>query len=248
MPTEEYYKKNPLTQVTFQIRFNKILELVNEVPASFQKNLGLDYIYNESGSVEITGLGLGTPTKLHSFTITTNDRSYVIILCSDYLQILTNTYKNFASFLPYIEHAINMFKESYPAIRTVNRIGFMYQNLITREKLEIDKNWKALLSEKLTPELYDGFPVSDFLSFTKIYNLQKSGYQFTCRNGLVDVINQNSSEKSQGYFIDIDGYLTGEIKYESILQHVKEIRKTNKWLFRQFITDELHSYLLPTTS
>ncbi len=246
MLREEYYKNNPLIQVTFQIRFNTILELMTSVPALFQKKLGINYVYHEVRDVEFSSLGVGTSPVRYSFSSASGDIPHEVILCPDYLQVLTKNYKNFPQFLDHIQHAVKAFQDSYPEVNNIKRIGFMYQNIIIKEKLGIEDDWKDLLNKDLAPELFEGFPVSGLQSFTKIYQLKEGEYNFLCKNGLIEVVNQITQDKTHGYNIDIDGCLMEETSCAEIIRHVREIRTVNKRLFRCFITDKLHKLLQPT--
>lgn len=85
-------------------------------------------------------------------------------------------------------------------------------------------------------------------SFIKTYSLEKDLYRFTVKNGLIDVSKKdNPAEITQGYMIDIDGFVDTEHTYDSILPHTRQIREQDKKFFRGFITDELHKLLDPTT-
>jgi|688.fasta_scaffold179057_2 uncharacterized protein (TIGR04255 family) len=251
MSEDYYYKKNPLIQVTFQIRFNRILDLLKSPPVDFQKNLGIsDFDYSEIKNISLLPDGF-TPTEatLHRFTSNKGeDNVFNVDLCADYLNVATSSYINFASFQSSIEQGLKALERSYP-IKKFSRLGFMYQNLIIREEIDLEQyEWKELLNKELAPELFEDFPVKNLYSFLKVYSLKESEYNFTCKNGLVDVINQRNQERTQGYNIDIDGYVLGDYTYDTALYHTRKIRAINKQLFRQFITTKLHECLQPQSN
>ncbi len=244
--TDFYYEKNPLIQVTFQVRFTKILSLVTGVPSDFQINLkklldvkNLDY--SEERDILLNSSSI-FPTPAPNFIFIDKQNSVSIKICSDYLQIYSSKYKHFNDFKHYIEASLEAFKLSYHN-QIYTRIGFMYQNLIIKEDLELD-NWEDILSRELTP-MFTKLPIGNLDNFTNILNIKSENYQFTCRTGLADTTNSQDNKTTKGYIIDIDGFTTGEYDHESILQHTKHIRECNKKLFRGFITDELHTKLIP---
>jgi uncharacterized protein (TIGR04255 family) len=242
-----YYKENPLIQVAFQVRFNTILKIVQVVPSEFQSELirllhRKNIQYSLERSILINpeqGIQLNEP-HVHVFTDAV--RKVSIKLSPDYLQVVSSNYESFdLSFKKYVEASLEALRIAYDD-QLYTRIGFMYQNLIIREKLGLS-DWKEVLTEKSAPEIFEELPLGALNSFTKILNIVDGEYQYNCRTGLVEAQDRIDNGKYQGYIIDIDGFTLGEFEHESIFQHIETIRRSNKQLFRRFITDELHQKL-----
>lgn len=242
-----YYKENPLIQVAFQVRFNTILKIVQVVPSEFQAQLiKLLHRKNIQYSLERNflinpeqGLQLNEP-QVHVFTDVA--RKVSVKLSPDYLQVVSNNYESFdLSLKKYIEASLEAFRIAYDD-QLYTRIGFMYQNLIIKEKLGLS-DWKEVLTQKSAPEIFEQLPFGNLNSFTKILNIIDGDYQYNCKTGLVDAQDMSDNKKYQGYIIDIDGFTLGEIGNESVFQHIESIRGSNKKLFRRFITEQLHKKL-----
>jgi uncharacterized protein (TIGR04255 family) len=247
------YKRNPLIEVVFQVRFPKFLLIETEPPAAFQQLIIKEYpIYEQrnvfrilfaSPSQDAASFPAETPGRLHAFI--SADRLWTVTLAGDSLAVSTSVYRRWEDFRKRIRDAVGSLLQVYP-LQIFTRFGLRYQNAIEREVLNLDgRRWGELLQPHVAGEFLGGaLAESDFVAKNTVVTAKlDDGDMLLFRHGL----GTNSQTQRQAYLIDADYYneeqratdLDGTLKFADRL-HVHSGR-----LFRWCISDVLHTAMEP---
>jgi uncharacterized protein (TIGR04255 family) len=243
------YKKNPLIEGSFQVRFPRFLSIETEPPSEFQKLvIGQFPIYEQRQVFQIS-ISVGGPErsdmpgKMHAFQ--SSDRNATIILASDSLAVSCSRYRSWEEFVPLVSQALDAFQLTYH-LGMFTRVGLRYINVVARDDLGLsDRPWSDLLQ----PHIAGGFlgpslSEADVLAKTTVLTVKLSdGDHVLLRHGLVT---QNETKKI-AYLIDSDFYNEEQrdAGLDAILEVAGRLHTNSGRLFRWCISDRLHVAMDP---
>lgn len=244
------YAKNPLIEVSFQVRFPRFLTIETEPPSEFQKLvIGQFPIYEQRQVFQFSiSVGAGPERsevhgKMHAFQ--SADRNATITLASDSLAVSCSRYSSWEDFLPLVTRALDAFHRTY-RLPIFTRVGLRYVNVIAREDLGLsDRPWSDLLQSYIAGAfLGPSLSETDFLAKTTILTAKLSdGDHVLLRHGLVT---QNETKKI-AYLIDSDFYNEEQrdAGLDTTLAVAGRLHTNSGRLFRWCISDTLHVAMDP---
>jgi uncharacterized protein (TIGR04255 family) len=243
------YEKNPLIEVSFQVRFPRFLSIESEAPSDFQKCIISQFPIYEQRQVFQFSISIGPEQradmqgKMHAFQ--SADRNATIMLAGDSLTVSCSRYRSWEDFIPLVTQALSAFLQTY-TLPIFSRVGLRYVNVISRDELNLsDKSW----SELLQPYIAGGFlgpslTEMDFLAKTTVCTVNLSeGDRVLLRHGLVT---QNETKKI-AYLIDSDFYNEEQRNagLDSTIEVASRLHTNSGRLFRWCISDALHAAMDP---
>lgn len=229
------YLKSTLREVIFQLRFPKILKLVEEAPATFQESIIADYpLYNIQKNetvVEINGQQQQQLNESNHSFISASGKTKVN-LTSNFIAVSTLEYDRWEKFKGEIMQVLDKFDSCYH-VPGIQRIGLRYKNLISRQKLELSESWPALLK----PSVLGPLALRDDIEKYKTeFELKNSDNCFTRHH--YELVREFPSPELL-FMLDCDYYHTGFYK----LAQVGELSDELHELSQQFI-EESHQPIL----
>lgn len=245
--TRVVFEKNPLVEVTCQLRFPRLLRLDNERPVDFQEVIRKDYPeYSEQHGVSIPEMpGVTQPNSLtrplHSFK--SQDGEKQVGLSSDFIAFSTTRYDNWEQYFSELQPVIGEFISLY-APAYFNRTGLRYKNLIKRTVLDLAPNssWSELLKGPVLGELGDdqiaqATEMAYRVSVIRLANTTPS--QVRVQHGFV--FSKDDDEKC--YIVDADFYSEEKLNWDGAESLLAIFRKKSGHLFRWMITPRLAELL-----
>lgn len=245
------YGKNPLIEVTLQVRFPRFLPIETEPPSEFQKHVIEQFPIYEQRQVFQISLNVGgagsersdVHGKMHAFQ--SSDQNATIVLASDSLSVSCSKYRSWEEFIPVVAHALKAFRATYQ-LPILTRVGLRYVNVIARDDLGLSAyKWSDLLK----PHIAGGFlgtalDENDVLSKTSILTVQLlHGDRVLLRHGMVT---QNQTKKI-AYLIDSDFFNEEQrdAGLDTTLEIAGRLHTNSGRLFRWCISDTLHEAMDP---
>jgi uncharacterized protein (TIGR04255 family) len=161
----ELYQRNPLAEVTAQLRFPPILRIEAETPAQFQESIRDRYPHYRhvlaAGQLPpdlpapirnlIQGMGAAAGPVQHVFE--SQDRTWSVTLSREFLVLKTSTYRRWEEFRERLESARQAFEQVYRPT-TYAQIGLRYVDIVRRSIIGLDNvAWSDLLSPHIAGEL-----------------------------------------------------------------------------------------------
>ena len=244
------YGKNPLIEVSFQVKFPRFLTIETEPPSEFQKLVIGEFPIYEQRQVFQFSISVGNAPersevhgKMHAFQ--SADRNVSITLASDSLSVSCSRYDSWEDFLPHVTRALDAFYRTY-RLPISTRIGLRYVNVIARDELGLsDQPWSALLQSYIAGAfLGPSLSEADFQAKTTILTARLSdGDHVLLRHGLVT---QNETKKV-AYLIDSDFYNEEQrdVGLDTTLAVASRLHTNSGRLFRWCISDALHAAMDP---
>lgn len=245
------YDSNPLSEVVFQVRFPRILEIDERLPAEFQKALGPGYPFVETreGVAVPPALAALSPDfvslKRTHYDFLTEGRETTITLFSEFLAITTRRYDRWETFSSHIESAMAALSGCY-TVPMFTRVGLRYVDQISRNKLGIpDTRWSELV--KLTAlgiVAEDDIPIDDVLELQSATILRlPDDAKATIRTGF-GKFEETGDENI--FFVDSDFFFDKVIKgKQDAIDLCSSFNRSAGYAFRWFITEQLHQALKP---
>ena len=247
------YKKAPLVQVLFQLKFPRLLAIETQPPASFQERIRHAFPLLERG----TGIALpalqGLPSEVMqllnsqmggvSYQFLTADRAHVVSLTPDSMSLTTTAYTQWRDFLGQLSGPLSALNEIYsPSFFT--RVGLRYLDAINRESIGLGaRSW----SDLLRPHLLDALAFPKFEA-----NVETVGHQIrmrlpdgsgtvTLRHGYGVVI----GKPGMSYAIDFDFSKEPRVEVADVEPTINHFNQLSGRAFRWCLSDELHNALQP---
>ncbi|BAQ66091.1 TIGR04255 family protein [Geminocystis sp. NIES-3709] len=247
------YKRNPLIEVVCQLRYPPILK-VNSEPVDFQEAIRDEYPYYEVNKPQLPSdfnkiiqqTGFPFPNEEMGHLFKSEDEKWLLTLTKDFLALKTLDYERYDTFKQQLKKIINIFQEIYkPSF--YSRIGFRYQDLIIRSKLDLENvQWAELISPNIASELANSAIKNSIKNIAKNLVLENDYGLVSFRHGFVEVTNQEENNKEIGYLLDADFFTQEKEKTdESIWQPLDYFNESARHLFRWSITDRLHEVMQP---
>jgi uncharacterized protein (TIGR04255 family) len=243
------YKKNPLIEVIFQLRFPQLLTIDEKPPSGFQSRISRDYPFLEvANSLPLfVGSNEAKSAPARAYTFFSSDKLSKVSLTSSFVSFSTNKYTRWEDFLSSTKAVIKAFRVSFPEHQdNTTRTGLRYRNIIDRASFGLpNAKWDDLINPKLLGLLQSGvIPEETVRSAHCFYTLTLGEVTALFQHGL----SSQSDGATSSYFLDYDFYIEEETKL-STQQVATRASLLNKWvgpLFRWSITDKLHAALKPT--
>lgn len=207
------YLNSTLREVLFQVRFPKIIKLMEEAPASFQELIMGKYpIYSVQKNETVVAFNGKQQQQLnennHSF-ISSSGRTK-ITLTSSFITISTLEYQRWEMFKQEVEEVLNEFYSCY-TIPGIQRIGLRYKNVIIRCQLGLQgKPWAELLNPSVLGPLATR---DDITSYKTEYELKNSDDCFTIRH--YELVRDRSTTEL-AMLLDCDYYYTGFFNADAV--------------------------------
>lgn len=162
------YRKSPLVEVIFQLRFPTILSINAKQPFDFQDKIREKYPFYQEGNEQQNEMIIGQDGKpvqiktsnSKNYAFVSANEQYKINLTASFISISTVNYTQWEDFKKHIDFVVPYFEEVYkPAFYT--RIGLRYIDAITREDLGLkDVKWNDLIEPHIlgvmTPDIEEG--------------------------------------------------------------------------------------------
>ncbi|MGA2498181.1 MAG: TIGR04255 family protein [Tepidisphaeraceae bacterium] len=258
----EIYHRNPLAEVTVQLRFPPILRIEAEAPAQFQEAIRERYPFYRQAITAgqlppdlplpppIRNLiqGMGTPAGPVQHFFETQDRKCSVTLSRESLALKTMTYARWEEFRDQLEAVRVTFEQVYrPASYT--RIGLRYVDVIRRSRLGLDGvRWGELLNpwiggELSAPELDEGVDSAQRQVHCK---LEGDDCFLWLRTGFAQAEPPSSgAPKENCFLLDCDFHTHGSTETTNVTVILNTFNRTAGNLFRWAIRDRLRNALQP---
>lgn len=247
------YKKNPLINVTCQLRFPAILRVDLELPARFQEQVRSEYpIYQEQlgpfqpvapaeASPAVAGQLSFTAKRVTNHNFVSADRAWFLGLTRDSIALTTPSYTRWEDFLEHLRLPVLALRECYaPAFFT--RIGLRYQDLIQRSKLGLsDQPWSALLKPHIAGALGVSELAPRISGMLTQLQIDLVPGRLTINHGLAEV-----QDKEECYLIDNDFYIEQQTDVDACFPILQDFNKQSGRLFRSCINERLHVAMEPS--
>lgn len=236
------YLKSTLREVIYQVRFPKILKLMEEVPASFQeKIIGKYPIYSVQKNetvVEFNGKQQQQVNENNHCFISENGKTK-INLTSAFIAISTLNYQRWEAFKKETEDALNIFYSCY-TVPGIQRIGLRYKNIITRSQLGLDgRPWSELLQSSVLGPLSNREDISKYKSE---YELKNGDKCFT--NRYYELVREFPSAELS-LLLDCDYYYTGYFKPTVVSDLSDELHVLSQKFIKESHKEELLNAMQP---
>ena len=244
------YKKSPLVEVIFQLRFPTILTINSKQPDAFQELVREQYPYYQEvieQNNEILFAQDGSPAQVKksqnkNYSFISADHKYKINLTSSFIAISTKEYTQWEEFLDRIRSIIPIFEEVYKPSFYV-RVGLRYIDVITRSSLGLrEKKWNELIRPHIlgivTPEIEDG--IRSFLSESEYTNAD--GKSITKTH--FELVHVNDSPEVS-LLIDCDYFVQEVTQNTEVLDVANALHVNSSSFIREAITERLHNAMEP---
>jgi uncharacterized protein (TIGR04255 family) len=258
------YAHNPLAEVVCQLRFDRISELEAGEPVGFQSHfpysqypartiehpVGIAFRTGDTGPVNISQPS--PPRKV--FSMASDDASWRISLCSDFVSLTCMHYESWDDFLPRILDVVAQFTKCYPDA-SPKRLGLRYKDVIEREPLGLgDAPWHELVKPFLLGPLAPGALSDESAHEDEIAAnvFQQSILPLEdCLLLLQGSFLRSHDGSRKAFLIDADFYLEGApceallAGPEAFRHSLDKLHNNAGALFRRCITERLHHALGP---
>lgn len=262
--TRVIYRHNPLAEVICQVRFDRILELQDSSPHSFQglvertfphltveHSASIQVVTSQRNSLTDYEKNPASAPTIYRFASENGDKK--VSICADFFSFACTRYSRWEDFKVEFSTLFEKFSSFYPKT-ALKRIGLRYKDLVLREPLGLeDTPWGELISPAVAGIFATGSFFDPSLNVTDERMLQQ-GQQAVIMLDECDILLQSAvltntdSPPKRAFLIDSDFYHESErhIVTRSSLMESIEILHTNAGaLFRACITDKLHDALGP---
>ena len=231
-PEEVVYPNSPLIEVVCELRFSGDLSIETK------KDVFFDSIREKYPSILVPHLKGNEAPLLTPIRFENKETNSGILLAINKFGYFEREYKGhklfFASFL---EQARN-FQNKFPKIRTLNRFGWRYINVIPfkRENGEIplDQIFNFSITFGRGPKVHSRFDNLNLVFITK------------CGEGSVTTKIESALEKDTSQeviVLDFDFAFTKGLVMENVETYITSAHRETRNLFDSLITDEYKSYL-----
>jgi uncharacterized protein (TIGR04255 family) len=249
------YSRNPLAEVTAQLKFPPILRIEAETPAQFQEAIRDGFpLYRQVMAANqlpaelppqvrnlIQGMGAAVGPIQHVFE--TQDRKSVVTLSREAMTFKTTTYTQWEVFRQQLESLRATLEQIYrPA--SYGRLGLRYVDIIRRSILDLDRvPWAELLNasiggELTAPELGESI---DSASAQLHCKLDGENSFVTLRTGIA--LAEPAKEKC--FLIDCEFHTHNPTEIANVTSTLDTFNKASGNLFRWAIRDRLRDALQP---
>jgi len=245
------YGKNPLIEVTCQLKFAPILRIESQTPAEFQECIRADFPL----LVERTQMQLPAGVPEHfanmvrssfpkqapiAYDFASEDGAWSIQLTRDYIALTTGAYRKWEDFKKRFGSGLQALLNVYKPV-FFSRAGLRYQDLIQRSRLGLaEQSWGSLLKPQITGLLAEKFGVGESLS-TVLVRLPAVHGNVRIRHGLAQAL----GVQEECYLVDSDFFTERRMDPDEAVRALDYFNVESGRLFRWCISDTLHSAMEP---
>jgi uncharacterized protein (TIGR04255 family) len=249
------YSRNPLAEVTAQLRFPPILKIESETPAQFQDQIRDCYPRYQQlrpASQLPAGLPLQMQNLIQSMgsaagpiqhVFETQDQKFVVTLSRESLAFKTTSYTRWEAFRERLGILRDILEQTYrPAY--YSRIGLRYVNIIRRSVLDLNNvPWADLLNpsiggELTSPEIGECI---DSASSQLHCKLEDDNHFLNLRTGIALA----EPNKERCFLIDCDFHTHKQTELTNVTTFLDTFNRASGNLFRWTIQDRLRDALQP---
>jgi uncharacterized protein (TIGR04255 family) len=244
------FKRNPIADVTCQLRFPPILKIATEIPDAMQEALRSQYpgfqqqhlvpfqlVVPSPGPATPATDTSPAPTTLHMFL--SEDQSWRVTLGPDSISLSTTTYEEFPQFLERLRSPLDTLARMYSPGEFV-RVGLRYRDVIRRKELGIaDRAWSRLLRPQILGEMTEAALGSATVRSWRWLHLLQGNIQLVLQHGLC-----TDPEKDEPYYvIDADVFTEEHQDAKDALALLAGLNREAGAAFHWSVTDELRQVL-----
>lgn len=252
------FEKDCLFEVVFEVRYNEILKISDQIPSAFQDEIRSEFpVYEEisiPSKIDFLQSKVSIDSKrFHRFF--KQDKKSFISLSSASFSLTYLDYCGFDHLSKKIKWALSAFSKVY-SNNSFLRVGLRYKNLFNETSMasiiEQDAHKKlkvvSLISTKVFPELNQkqknkSFTASERFSSYNINDLKfNSVYSYGIMNGCYKGKNFNNQES---FIIDLDCFSEKFLTLEDIVKSLKSLKLNIQNSFEGSISHELAALLKP---
>lgn len=248
------YKTNPLDQVLCQFKFQPILKINTEPPATFQdeiRSLGFsNYSLDNSFNIQLNTIRRENLSPIdisnhisHVFSSGEEQgKQKIVHLTSESLSLTSQKYSRWEEFLSDFNYILDIFNRIYDPV-VITRIGLRYTNLIDRNKLGFSQasTWGSLVNKNILGLINDS-TLEPFISGTlsvSIIDLEEQVGKLRLQTQLVE---QDDVRK---FIIDSDIFAEERLSHDEAIHRLNIFNGYIRRIFRYCITTQLHEALEP---
>ncbi len=248
--TRVRYRRSPLVEVIFQLRFPTILSINTNLPSAFQDKIRERFPFFQEGNEQQNEMLLapdGQPLQVKSnttknYAFISADEMFKINLTASFISVSTLKYTQWEEFRGIIGYVVPIFEEIYKPSFYI-RVGLRYIDVITRENYGLNGcNWNELIESKIlgvvTPEIESG--VKSY-SCEVEYGSEDDNAHTKSHFELVNV--NNRPEVS--LLIDCDYFVQEHIEKEQVFQIAELLHHKSSKFISSAITKKLHDVMEP---
>jgi len=114
------YKRNPLIEVVYQLRFPPILKISHQEPVEFQDTIRFKYPLFETTRAQLPSeisqvvQQLGLPLQGDvAYNFKSEDQRWSLFLTKDFIALTTSSYERYEQFKQRLEEALGIFEAIY---------------------------------------------------------------------------------------------------------------------------------------
>jgi uncharacterized protein (TIGR04255 family) len=255
------YTKNPLQDVTGQVRFPPLLGLDDSLASKMQAALAKDFPIVQTGEPLQVAIAIGNKPTMAAppsgkapliYQFLSLDQQERVALARDSVTFTQTKYERWETFREKLERVLELTAEIYQP-STVMRVGLRYRDLIDRDVLSInDASWRDLLAPFVlgglgTVDLFEDGDLEQHLKGTlTISDVELDGYSLQLRHGLVT----KQPGNRQCFLIDGDYYASDARAFvvSDIVGVFERLHAGAGSVFRRCISDRLHDALEPVAT
>ena len=239
------YKKAPLIEVIYQLRFPIILKIDTELPSNFQESIRSRYpnlnIIETNNSIRDEKNANTLLGKNYQFISV--DGKHRVSLTSSFLAISTLNYTQWEEFREEISSIENIFFTNYhPSF--YSRIGLRYRDLLRRSIWGLSTvPWKELVKPHIIGTLtIEEEKTLNFSVHTETKD-PESNISTSKNFSLVQI--QNDQEKESALLLDCDYYISDVISRDNFFKLSDDLHTESTFFIQNAITDRLSTAMEP---
>ena len=226
----EIYPNSPLVEVIFEIRF------LGEPVIECRRDIFFDLIRSDYSNLLVPQTKKGGFIALEPYRFEKQDRSAGIMLPVNRFSYYCRKYPGFVAFKKEVLKLIRKFKQAYPKINTLSRIGFRYVNIIpfTREDSAVPLD-RFLNIRFQMPRTIPGKYANISLGF--IAKANKGS--ITARIETLKATDQSG----EAILLDLDYAKEEGLSMKNINKYLDESHNYSRQIFEDLITDSYRMFL-----
>lgn len=239
------YKKNPLAEVIYQLRFPTILSINASEPVAFQEKVREQFPFYQklvnTNEIDINGVKQ-TLGKEINYEFVTQDRGTKINLTSSFIAVSSVKYERWEYFRKIVEEVRIAFEEVYHPPFYV-RVGLRYKDVIDRQVLGVeDKGWTELIQ----PHILGTISTDNQNSLKQwIVNCEFSDIESKVQTRQIFQLSQKVGTNNLVIIFDCDYFLMDTIQKENVLALSNMLHEKSSTFIRSAITTTLHEAMEP---
>lgn len=239
------YKKNPLAEVIYQLRFPTILSINASEPVAFQEKVKETFPFYQrlvnTNEININGVKQIFGKEIN-YEFVTQDRGTKINMTSSFIAISSVKYERWEFFRETVEKVRKAFEEVYQPQFYV-RIGLRYKDVIDRQVLGLEnKGWTELIQ----PHILGTINTNNQNSLKQwIVNCEFSDIESNVQTRQIFQLSQKVGTNDLVVIFDCDYFLVDTIQKEKIISFSNQLHEKSSTFIRSAITSTLHDAMDP---